>query len=114
MMDCIFCKIANGTIKTEILYEDEKVVAFRDINPVAPVHVLIVPKKHIESALKLEGEDFNLIGHVFMVAKKLANELGIAEDGFRIVNNCNRAGGQTVMHIHFHLLGGRDMQWPPG
>ncbi|MCX7903782.1 MAG: histidine triad nucleotide-binding protein [Caloramator sp.] len=114
MMDCIFCKIANGVIKTDFLYEDDKVVAFKDINPVAPAHVLIVPKKHIESALLIEGEDFNLIGHVFKVAQKLAKELGISEDGFRIVNNCNRAGGQTVMHIHFHLLGGRDMQWPPG
>ncbi|SEF74357.1 histidine triad (HIT) family protein [Caloramator fervidus] len=113
-MDCIFCKIVNGIIKSDIVYEDDKVVAFKDINPVAPVHVLIVPKKHIESAMDLNGEDFNIIGHIFSVAKKLSKDLGIDKDGFRIVNNCGRAGGQTVMHIHFHLLGGRDMQWPPG
>nr|WP_057978953.1 histidine triad nucleotide-binding protein [Caloramator mitchellensis] len=114
MMDCIFCKIANGLIKVDFLYEDDKVVAFRDINPVAPQHVLIVPKKHIESVMNLQEEDFSLVGHIFKVAQKISNDLGISENGFRIVNNCGTAGGQTVMHIHFHLLGGRDMQWPPG
>jgi histidine triad (HIT) family protein len=113
-MECIFCKIAEGTIKSEIVYQDEDVLAFKDINPAAPVHILIIPKKHIESVMELGEIDANLIGHIFLVAKKLAKEYNVDESGFRIVNNCGEDGGQSVNHIHFHLIGGRSMQWPPG
>ncbi|ADL12151.1 histidine triad nucleotide-binding protein [Acetohalobium arabaticum] len=114
MSNCIFCKIANHEMDSDIVYEDEKVVAFRDLEPQAPVHILIVPKKHIATVLDLAEEDNELVGHIYQVASKIAEEEGIAEDGFRVVNNCNEAGGQTVFHLHFHLLGGRDLQWPPG
>ncbi len=114
MSDCLFCKIVEGEMETEIVYEDEKVIAFEDIDPQAPVHLLIVPKKHIATLLELEEEDLSLPGHVYRIANKLARENGIAEEGFRIVSNCKKEGGQTVFHIHFHLLGGRNMQWPPG
>lgn len=114
MSDCIFCKIANGEIPTEFLYEDDKVAAFKDINPAAPVHILVVPKAHIASALELNNENAELVSHIFMVAGKLARELGFANKGFRIVNNCGEDGGQTVGHIHFHILAGRNLGWPPG
>lgn len=114
MSDCLFCKIANGEIPTEFVYEDEKVAAFKDIAPAAPVHILIVPKAHIESALCLDDENADIVSHIFKVAGKLARELGFAEDGFRIVNNCGKDGGQTVGHIHFHILAGRNLGWPPG
>lgn len=112
MSDCIFCKIANGEIPTEYVYEDELVAAFNDISPVAPVHILIVPKAHIESALELDDSNKDIVGHIFSVAGKIAREKGFAEDGFRVVNNCGRDGGQTVMHLHFHLLAGETMGWP--
>jgi len=112
--DCLFCKIATGEIPARLVYEDEKVVAFEDINPMAPQHLLIIPRKHITTTLDLEIEDAELIGHIFLVAGKLARQLGVAEDGFRLVNNCNEAGGQVVWHLHFHLLAGRAMTWPPG
>lgn len=112
--DCLFCKIATGEIPATIRYEDEELIAFEDINPQAPHHLLIVPRKHIRTTLDLTTVDNNLVGHIYQVAGKLANDLGFAQDGFRIVNNCNEAGGQVVWHIHFHLLGGRDMGWPPG
>ncbi|MBO5008396.1 MAG: histidine triad nucleotide-binding protein [Clostridia bacterium] len=114
MSDCLFCKIANGDIPTEFLYEDDKVVAFKDIEPQAPHHILIIPKEHIDSALEINDANCDIPGHVFMVASKLAKELGFAQDGFRIVNNCGRDGGQTVGHLHFHILAGRYLQWPPG
>jgi len=114
MSDCIFCKIANGEIPTDFLYEDDKVAAFKDINPAAPVHILVVPKVHIASALELTDENSDLVSHIFMVAGKLARELGFADKGFRIVNNCGEDGGQTVGHIHFHMLAGRNLGWPPG
>lgn len=114
MSDCLFCKIIQGEMETDFVYEDEKVVAFKDTDAQAPVHLLIVPKKHIATLLEMEDEDISLIGHIYKVASKLARETGIADDGFRVVSNCNEQGGQTVFHIHFHLLGGRDMQWPPG
>ena len=114
MSDCIFCKIANGEIPTEFVYEDEKVAAFKDINPAAPVHILVVPKVHIASALELSEENADLVAHIFKVAGKLARELGFADKGFRIVNNCGEDGGQTVGHIHFHILAGRNLGWPPG
>lgn len=113
-MDCIFCKIAEGAIPSKKAYEDERVLAFYDINAQAPVHVLIIPKKHMESVLDLTVEDDALLGHLFRVAQKLAKELGVAETGFRLVYNTKDDGGQTVMHMHMHLLGGRFLSWPPG
>ena len=113
-MDCIFCKIVNGEISSKKVYEDELVYAFEDITPQAPVHVLIIPKEHISSALEINEENSSVIGHVFKVAAKIAKDLNIDENGFRIVNNCGEHGGQTVHHIHFHMLGGRNLQWPPG
>lgn len=113
-MDCIFCKIINGEIPAKILYQDDKVVAVADISPQAPVHLLIVPKKHIPTILDLEEIDKELVGHVYLIAKKLAVENNIAVNGFRLVTNCNKDAGQAVFHIHFHLLGGRKMGWPPG
>lgn len=114
MEDCLFCKIVSGEMDTDFVYSDDKVVAFEDINPQAPVHLLIVPKNHIEDLNQLEEIDGDLIAHIYQVAKKLAAEKDIAESGYRIVSNCGDDGGQTVYHIHFHLLGGRAMQWPPG
>jgi histidine triad (HIT) family protein len=113
-MDCIFCKIANKEIPATIVYEDNYVLAFKDLNPVAPQHVLIIPKKHIASLNDLSQEDEVLMGKVILVASKLAKELGIDDAGYRIVSNCGKNGGQTVGHIHYHLLGGRELQWPPG
>jgi len=112
--NCIFCKIIAGDIPAKLVYEDELVVAIEDINPQAPHHYLIIPRKHIRTTLDLTTADNELIGHVFQTAGKIAHDVGFAEDGFRVVNNCNEGAGQTVWHIHFHLLGGRDMTWPPG
>ncbi len=114
MSDCIFCKIVEKEIPSSIVYEDDLVLAFKDINPEAPVHILVIPKKHIYSAMDLDEQSSHLIGHIILVSKKLAVDLGISETGFRIVNNCGEQGGQTVNHLHFHLLGGRQLQWPPG
>ena len=115
MANCIFCKIAAGEIPSQKVYEDESVVAFKDLSPKAPVHVLIVPKKHIQSVAHFQAEDKELAAHIFVdVVPKLANELGIAEGGFRVVMNTGDDGGQTVHHLHVHLLGGRKMTWPPG
>lgn len=108
MEDCIFCKIANKEIPSKMIYEDEFLVAFHDIAPVAPIHVLIVPKMHIPSIMKVE--DFSVVEKVYKAAQKLAVELGVAEDGFRLVNNCGQNGGQTVGHLHFHLIGGRQLE----
>lgn len=112
-MDCLFCKIIRREIPSDFIYEDDKVVAFKDINPQAPVHFLIIPKEHIESADNLEENHKELVGHIYLTAKKLAEENGL-ENGYRVVNNCRDDGGQTVGHIHFHVLGGRQMLWPPG
>ncbi|PLX80045.1 MAG: histidine triad nucleotide-binding protein [Desulfuromonas sp.] len=112
--DCLFCKIAAGDIPAKMVYEDEKLVVFRDINPQAPQHLLIVPRKHIRTTVDLTTADNELVGHIHQVAGKLAHDLGFADNGFRLVNNCNADGGQVVWHIHFHLLGGREMGWPPG
>jgi len=112
--DCLFCKIAAGEIPVLLRYEDDRVIVFDDIDPQAPYHMLIVPRHHIETTLDLASGDNDLIGHIYQVASQLATDLKFADDGFRIVNNCNRAGGQSVWHIHFHLLGGRQMSWPPG
>ena len=112
--DCLFCKIAKGEIPSEKVYEDDKVYAFYDINPEAPVHFLVIPKEHIQSANNLNDNNADVISHIFKVINKLVVELNIADKGYRIVNNCGEDGGQTVNHIHFHVLGGRNMQWPPG
>lgn len=114
MNHCLFCKIIGKTIPAKIVYEDELALAFEDINPQAPVHTLLIPKKHIFTLLDLEGDDYKLIGHLFEVANNIAKTRGIADRGFRLVANCNPESGQTVYHIHFHLLGGRPMHWPPG
>lgn len=115
MGDCIFCKIIEKKIPSRVVYEDDLVFAFEDINPQAPVHTLVIPKKHIPTLLDMkEGEDDHLIGHLFKTANKIARDKGIAERGFRLVTNCNAESGQTVYHIHLHLLGGRPMHWPPG
>lgn len=113
MKDCLFCKIAKGEIPSEIIYEDDRIIAFNDVNPEAPVHFLVIPKKHIKSADNLTKEDIELMGYIFYMASKLAKEKKL-ESGYRIVNNCGVDGGQTVDHIHFHVLGKRNMQWPPG
>lgn len=112
-MDCIFCKIARNEIPSKKLYEDDKMVAFNDLEPQAPVHVLIIPKAHISSANEITAENSDIIGKIFMVAAKIAKEQGL-DKGYRIVNNCGEDGGQTVQHLHFHLLGGRKMHWPAG
>lgn len=112
-MDCVFCKIASNEISSKKVYEDDQIVAFNDLDPQAPVHVLIIPKKHIQSADQIADEDKNIIGKIFMVASKIAKELGL-ENGYRIVNNCGEDGGQTVPHLHFHLMGGRKINWPAG
>lgn len=112
--ECIFCKIIKKQIPSEMLYEDAKVIVIKDISPQAPVHVIIIPKQHIADLNSLKQDESEIIGHIFIVAKKIAQTLGIAEDGYRIVANCGQQGGQTVQHMHFHLLGGRSLQWPPG
>jgi histidine triad (HIT) family protein len=113
-MSCIFCKIVNKEIASNIVYEDEKVVAFHDINPQAPYHILIVPKKHIPTLLELTEEDKELMGHIYLVINKIAKNLGFDERGYRVVVNCKEEAGQTIFHLHFHVLAGRTMGWPPG
>ncbi|MFW6264821.1 MAG: histidine triad nucleotide-binding protein [Bacillota bacterium] len=108
MDECVFCKIINGDLEAEIVYEDELVLAFKDIDPKAAVHLLIIPKEHIPTILDLDKKS-ELISHIYDVVKILANEYDIAEDGFRVVNNCNEDGGQIVFHLHFHLLGGEKL-----
>lgn len=107
MSDCIFCKIANKEIPSQIVFEDAEVLAFRDINPMAAVHLLVIPKKHIVSLQEALPEDEGLMGHILMVAQKLAQEFGIAESGYRVVTNIGADGGQVVQHLHFHILGGQ-------
>jgi histidine triad (HIT) family protein len=114
MSDCLFCGIVEKRIKGNVLYEDSSVVAFKDINPKAPVHILIIPRKHIATLSDLGRADREIVGHIFLVATKLAQEQGIAQTGFRIVVNAGADAGQTVFHLHFHLLGGRHLGWPPG
>ena len=109
MENCLFCKIINGEIPSEKVYEDKEILAFKDIHPKAPVHILVIPKKHISSAMKIEEQDEALIGKMFTVIKKLAKEFGL-ENGYRIVNNCGPDGGQEVMHLHLHLLGGKKLR----
>ena len=112
-MDCIFCKIANGEIPSQIVYEDDKIIAFKDLAPQAPVHFLVIPKEHIKCADEINSENSAIIAHIFTKIPLIAKELGV-ENGYRIVNNCGSDGGQTVGHLHFHVLGGRLLAWPPG
>lgn len=114
MEDCLFCKIIKGEIPSQKVYEDEYVYAFKDINPEAPVHVVIVPKAHIKSSNDINSDNSYMISYIFEAVQKITKSLGIAENGYRVVNNCGEYGGQTVGHLHFHLLGGRKMTWPPG
>jgi histidine triad (HIT) family protein len=113
-MSTIFTKIINKEIPADILFENENVLAFRDINPQAPIHFLVIPKKEIRTLNDIDDIDKDLIGELFIVAKDLAKKEGISDDGYRIVFNCNDHGAQTVYHIHLHVLGGRQMNWPPG
>jgi len=112
--DCLFCKIVNREIPAELVYEDERIVAIKDINPAAPVHILLIPREHIVSLDQASNENVELLGCMQTTAAKLARELGIADKGYRLVNNCGEWGGQSVLHLHYHLLGGRQLAWPPG
>jgi histidine triad (HIT) family protein len=114
MSDCLFCKFVSGEIQPDVVYQDEDVLAFRDINPQAPTHVLVIPKRHISTLNDLQPEDGVLMGKLYLAAAKVAEQEGIAESGYRTLVNCNAEAGQTVFHIHLHLLGGRRMNWPPG
>lgn len=114
MAECLFCRIIRGEIPSKKVYEDEDAFAFRDIDPQAPTHILILPKRHIATLNDLTPEDAELVGKLFLVAKKLAKDEGVAEAGYRAVFNCNADAGQAVFHLHLHLLGGRPMGWPPG
>lgn len=111
---CLFCKIANKTLESKIVHESKSIIAFHDINAQAPVHVLLIPKRHIATLNELKSEDANLVAELHLTAVELAKKLGLADDGYRLVFNCNKAGGQEVYHIHLHLLGGRQLTWPPG
>ena len=114
MADDLFLKIINRDIPADIIYETDDILAFRDINPQAPLHVLIIPKERIKTINDLQTKHAAMIGKLFLVAAEIAQSEGVAEDGYRVVMNCNQAGGQAVYHIHLHLLGGRQMGWPPG
>lgn len=114
MSDCIFCKIACGEIPSDKIYEDDKVVVFNDINPQSPIHFLVIPKEHISSIKDIDESNVHIIGHIMLVIQKVAREKGLDEKGYRIVNNCGEFGGQTVNHLHYHVLGGRQLLWPPG
>ncbi|WP_297517516.1 histidine triad nucleotide-binding protein [uncultured Clostridium sp.] len=114
MSDCIFCKIAAGKIPSKKIYEDDKVLAFHDIQPEAPVHFLVIPKEHIQSVNELNEENSVVVAHVFMTINKIVKELNIAQSGYRVVTNCGKDGGQTVGHLHFHIMAGRELTWPAG
>ncbi len=114
MSDCLFCKIAQGEIKSDFVFKSEEIVAFRDINPKAPVHILIIPKKHISKISDISENEQQLVGKMIGIANKIAIKEKIDKDGYRLVFNCGQNGGQEVYHIHLHLLGGRKMNWPPG
>lgn len=114
MTDCLFCKIRDGEISGDIVFENDKVLAFNDVNPQAPVHVLIIPKKHISTINDIESDDEAVMGQLFSAAKSIAKQKGVSDEGYRLVTNCNAGAGQTVFHIHMHLLAGRTMSWPPG
>ena len=114
MEDCLFCRMSAGDIKPDMVYEDEEVIAFRDINPQAPVHVLIVPRRHIATTNDLASADAGLAGRLILVAREIAESEGVDESGYRLVMNCNEGAGQSVFHLHLHLLAGRRLGWPPG
>ncbi len=114
MSDCIFCKIIDGEIPSNALYEDNNVFAFEDLNPQAPLHVLIIPKKHIATINNLDKGNADVIGKLYLAAKKIVVDAGYSDDGYRVVMNCGESAGQTVFHIHLHLLAGRPLSWPPG
>ena len=114
MSDCLFCKIVKGDIPADIVYQDDNIIAFRDLNPQAPVHFLVIPKKHISTINDIQVEDAELIGNLYITAKAVAKQEAMDESGYRCVMNCNDDGGQTVRHIHLHVLGKRQMTWPPG
>ena len=113
-MDCIFCKIVNGEIPSNKIYEDDDIVAFNDLSPQAPIHFLVISKKHIESCNFVDKENSEVVGKIFLKISELAKGMGFDESGYRIINNCNEDGGQTVKHLHFHVLAGRSLNWPPG
>ena len=114
MSDCIFCRVVTGTIPSKIVYQDDHAVAFDDVNPQAPVHVLVVPRRHVGSVGDFEATDAALLGHLALTCVKVANQKGIAQSGYRIVANTGANAGQSVAHVHFHVLGGRSLAWPPG
>jgi histidine triad (HIT) family protein len=114
MAGCLFCDVVRGNVKANIVYQDDRIVAFKDIRLQAPVHLLLIPRKHLAGVLDIEPEDHALIGEIFQVASRLAREQGIAESGFRVVVNSGADAGQSVFHLHYHLIGGRLMSWPPG
>lgn len=111
--DCLFCNIVNKEISSEIVFEDDQVLAIKDIAPAAPVHLLLIPKLHIDSLNHISEENIELMGRLQLLAAQLAGELGIAEQGYRLVNNCGKWGGQAIFHLHYHLLGGKELGWPP-
>jgi len=113
-MDCLFCKIINSEIPAAIVYQNDDVLAFNDVNPQAPTHILFIPKKHIATVNDLEISDAALVGKLYLAAKKVATDAGFADEGYRLVMNCNAGAGQTVFHIHLHMLAGRALHWPPG
>lgn len=114
MSDCLFCKIRDREIPSDIIFENENVLAFNDINPQAPLHVLIIPKEHIATTNDIDTSNIHLIGEMYLAAQALAAKNGIDQNGYRTVINCNKFGGQEVYHLHLHLIGGRQMSWPPG
>ncbi len=114
MSDCLFCKMISGDIQPDTVYENDDVLAFRDINPQAPLHVLVIPKRHISTLNDLQPEDAELVGKLYLAAKLVAEREGLAERGYRTVVNCNAEAGQSVFHIHLHVLAGRPLNWPPG
>jgi len=114
MSDCLFCALVEGKVKANLVYQDDSIVAFKDIAPKAPVHILIIPRKHLVSVSDIAEADRALIGQIFQVAARLAREQGVADSGYRVVVNSGADAGQSVFHLHFHLLGGRQMTWPPG
>ncbi|WP_026893685.1 histidine triad nucleotide-binding protein [Clostridiisalibacter paucivorans] len=114
MTDCIFCKIINGEIPSDKVYEDDKILAFNDVDPQSPTHILVIPKEHIESLNHLDENNIDIIKEIYIKIKEIAKEQGLSDRGYRVVTNCGKEGGQTVGHLHFHLLGGRNLQWPPG
>lgn len=114
MSKCIFCKMVDGEIQPDVVYEDEDILAFRDANPQSPTHVLLIPKEHIATTNDLDDHNVDIVGRLYLAARQVAADEGIAERGYRMVMNCNPEAGQSVYHIHLHLLGGRPMNWPPG